>query len=121
MYKQTNSAPSVPLTLKFTKNTLLANPEKTSLIRKSLNMMKIAKNTSLLRKKLTNQEKTLLIRKKLANLEKNITYQEKTLLIPGLWSWESVKSHVCSWSRSRFSKLLESEHLLQLPTPMFIK
>ena len=58
---------------------------------------------------------------------------------------ESVESHVFSWSRSRFSNLLESEsvfskllesesvfqncwsrsqeseHLLQLPTPMFIK
>ena len=46
---------------------------------------------------------------------------------------ELVESHVFSWSRSRFfetagvgvgfSKLLESEseHLLQLPTPMFIK
>ena len=61
---------------------------------------------------------------------------------------QSVESHVSSWSRSRFSKLLESEsgigvgflnlleselvfqncwsrsqeseHLLQLPTPMFI-
>ena len=59
---------------------------------------------------------------------------------------ESVESHVFSWSRSRFSKLLESEsvfqncwsresesvfqncwsqeseseHLLQLPTPVFI-
>ena len=71
--------------------------------------------------------------------------------LSGLWSrsLESVESHVFSWSRSResesvfksagvgvgFLKLLESEsvfqncwsrsqeseHLLQLPTPMFIK
>ena len=48
---------------------------------------------------------------------------------------ESVESHVFSWSRSLesesvfktagvgvgFLKLLESENLLQLPTPMFIK